>query len=195
VRTVISLLSYVAAFAAARILSPVIAEYLFDAVLKDAITQAITKELSAALESGQGTWTGSLSGLPVLLLPLLPYLSELDIGGLALQNAGQIVDNIVETALRDPVVSILGGLLFLLVFSAALMLARSVSRLFVGLYRVPLIGMVDTLLGGIAGALQAVLILYLCSVVIKLALSLVGDGFWWMNEDVLKSTYIWYAFM
>ncbi|MCL2055818.1 MAG: CvpA family protein [Oscillospiraceae bacterium] len=184
-RTVIALLSYAAAAVAARMLAPVIAEIAYDSVIRDAITAAVMKELDSAV-SGR---------IPLLILPLLPFLSRIMPDSITAQSTEQLVEGVIESTVRAPVVSLLSGVMFFVVFCAVLMLSRLVSRMFSGLYRIPVIGTADAVLGGIAGMIQAALILFVGSFAVKLAVSITGDTVWWLNTAVFEGTYIWYAFM
>jgi hypothetical protein len=75
-----------------------------------------------------------------------------------------------------------------------LVVTRCVARLFTGIYRIPVIGAVNTFLGGVVGVLQAVLFLALGSLALRLVISLSGGELVWLNAQVMDETYIWRVF-
>jgi uncharacterized membrane protein required for colicin V production len=194
VRTIISLLAYFIAAAAARALSPAAAELLYDYVVKDAMILFVSRELGDTLASGQELVGQVLESFPAILRQYAPALAELEGSGYASMEAAQLVESLVEAVLKNPVMMMLSGLAFLLLFSLVLIVIRFIARLFTDLYKVPVIGPVNTFLGGVVGALQAVLFLVLGSLALRLAISLTGGELIWLNARVMDDTYIWRVF-
>lgn len=194
VRTVISFLAYFIAAAGARILSPIVGEFLYELAVKDAMVLFVNRELGETLATGQDLVRQVLDSFPAILQQYVPRLAELGEAGYATMEAGELVDSLVDTVLRDPVMMILGSLCFLLIFSLILMLTRWVARLFTGIYRIPVIGTINTFLGGVVGILQAVLFLLIGALVARLAISLTGGELVWLSEDIIDQTYIWRVF-
>lgn len=194
VRTIISFLAYFIAAAGARILSPIAAEFLYNLVVKDAMVLFVGRELGETLATGQDLVRQVLDSFPAVLQQYVPRLAELADAGYATMEAGELVNSLVDAVLRDPVVMILGSLCFLVVFSLILMLTRWVARLFTGIYRIPVIGTINTFLGGVVGILQAVLFLLIGALAVKLAITLTGGELVWLSEDIMDQTYIWRVF-
>jgi uncharacterized membrane protein required for colicin V production len=194
VRTLLSLLAYFIAAAAARVLSPLAAEFLYDYVVKDAMILFVSRELGDTLASGQELVGQVLESFPVILRQYAPQLAELEGIGYASMEAAQLVDSLVEAVLKDPVMMILQSLLFLLIFTLVLLVTHGVARLFTGIYRIPVIGAINTFLGGVVGVLQAVLFLVIGSLALRLVISLSGGELLWLNDRVIDATYIWRVF-
>jgi uncharacterized membrane protein required for colicin V production len=194
VRTVISFLAYFIAAAAARIFSPTVAELLYDHVVKDAMTLFVSRELGDTLASGQELVAQVLESIPAILRQYAPALAELEEAGYASLETSQLAQSLVETALKDPVMMMLSGLAFLLIFALALIITRLIARMFTNLYKVPVIGPINTFFGGVVGALQAVLFLVLGSLALRLVISLTGGELLWLNDRVMDATYIWRVF-
>jgi uncharacterized membrane protein required for colicin V production len=194
VRTILSLLAYFIAAAAARILSPLAAQFLYDHFVKDAMILFVGQELGDALASGQELVGQVLESLPAILRQYAPALADLEGIGYASLETTQLVDSLVDTVLKDPVMMLLRGLAFLLIFGLALIATLLIARLFTGLYKVPVIGTINTFFGGVVGALQAVLFLVLGSLALRLAISLTGGELIWLNARVMDETYIWRVF-
>lgn len=192
VRTVVSLAGYLIALLAARFLSPVIAEFLYDKVVKDALIIVLTGRMEEALAGGGGVASELLELIPDGLRRIM----DGDVAGILgafSSDVEQLAETLVDTALRNPVLSILQALLFLVLFSLTLLLVRKLSWIFSGINRIPLIGTVNTLLGGVLGVIQAALAMVIGAVVLRLIIVFSG-GFVWLNPQIIDDTYIWRVF-
>lgn len=190
VRTLISFLGYVVAAAVAKLATPVLAEKLYELVVRDALRLVVMNRLEGIATQGGELASGLLDAIPQGLRRLIPVDALDTVEKAAGSDAGQLVGEIIDAALRDPVISILGGLLFLLVFTLVLLVVRQVSRLFTGMYRIPLIGTVNTLLGGLVGVVEAALVLFLSALVLHLLITFTGGGYFWLNEKIMDDSYI-----
>ena len=195
IRTIISLLSYFISAVAAKSLSPVSAEYIYEQIVRDSIIIAINNKLGDSIETGREAIARLTDSLPEMLKQYIqvPGISLADIP--ASMNASEIIEQIVEEALREPVITLLQNLLFMLIFSVVLFFLRRFSYLFNSIYKIPVIGPVNTLLGGIAGVLQGVVIMFICALIANLVVFLTGNTLFWLNNSIFDSTFIWRIFI
>ena len=195
IRTVISLLSYFISAVAAKSLSPISAEYIYEQIVRDSIIIAINNKLGDSIETGREAIARLTDSLPEMLKQYIqvPGISLADIP--AYMNASEIIEQIVEEALREPVITLLQNLLFMLIFSVVLFFLRRFSYLFNSIYKIPVIGPVNTLLGGIAGVLQGVVIMFICALIANLVVFLTGNTLFWLNNSIFDSTFIWRIFI
>lgn len=187
VRTIIALAGYVAAAFVARTGAPILAALLYNNVVRDALRLVLTNRLENLLVGGAGNAGEIVDAIPEGLQRIM---SDEAVGAALNVDTAQLVETLIESALRDPVLSILHGILFLLLFTLTLLVVRHFSRLFTGLYRIPVIGAINTLLGGVFGVLEAALALVVLSLALQLVITFSGGGFVWMNPQVLDDTYI-----
>jgi uncharacterized membrane protein required for colicin V production len=190
VRTLISFGGYIIAALLADLLSPMLAGALYDGVVKDAIRLVI---LSRVGNLAQDATADVSSAIPEGLARLMESDSATSLSSVLGAEAGGIVDELIDAALRDPVLSILSSVCFLLVFTVVLLLTRHLSRLFRGMYRVPLLGTADTVLGGVAGIFEGAVVLVVASLVLRVLIGVSG-GWVWVNDSVMEGTYIWRIF-
>lgn len=192
VRTLVSFCGYAAAAIAANMAAPILAKLAYDHLVRDALTLVIMRRLENFLSQGGALADSLLNAIPGNLQKVIsPDLlssteSEADLTGM--------VEGIIDAALRDPVMSLIQGLLFLILFTVALLLVRHFSRLFTGIYKIPVIGNINTLLGGVLGVLEAGLVLLIAALVSHLLITVTGGGFFWMNERIMDNTYVWRVF-
>jgi uncharacterized membrane protein required for colicin V production len=186
VRTLISFGGYIIAALLADLLSPILSVALYEGVVKDAIRLVILDRM--------GDSSGNVaSAIPEGLARLMKDGSTADIGSALGPEVNGIVEELIDAALREPVISILNSLCFILIFTVALLLTRHLSRLFRGMYRVPLLGTADTLFGGLAGIFEAAVVLVVVSLVFRVLIGVSG-GWDWLNDGVMDDTYIWRIF-
>ncbi len=74
-------------------------------------------------------------------------------------------------------------------------LTRTVARCFTGLRHVPIVGPLNSVLGGCVGAIEGVLYLYLIVAVVSLILALSGDSIPYLNRQTLENTWFLRLFL
>lgn len=193
IRTVMGLFGYVAAMFAARSASPVIARTLYDLIVRDALQLVLTRRIQSAAEQGNAA-TRMADAIPEGLRRIMGAAMPEAAQSAAESGVGGLVATLIDSALREPVLSILQGIAFLLVFTLTLMATRFLARLFTAIYRIPVVGPVNTLLGGALGVAEAVLVLAACALGARLLILFTGGGFFWVNEKIMGDTYVWRVF-
>ena len=189
VRTVISFLGYFIAAGAAGIFSAPVAHWLYNRFVRDMLVTMLQGRVEGLLAQGTQAM-GSLAEL----LPAALRLIALPEGGVqmpaASTDSAQLVQEMIHSLLERPVISILRALSFFVLFSVILFVVRRIAKLFTGLHRVPVIGTVNTFLGGVIGALQGIVALYLLAVAVNLVIVLTGNRLGWLNASVMEATYL-----
>lgn len=194
VRTVIRVAGYAGALVVAKIGSPVLAQALYEHVVRDALRVVLTGRLED-LVAGGGVQAGEI----VEQIPGgLRRIMTADAGAIAnkaLEAADtEIVEMLIDAALREPVLSILQGIIFLLLFTVVMMLVRNLTYWTGGVNRLPLLGTANMLLGGVVGVLQGALALVVVALSAQLLILFTGGGYFWMNPSVIDDTYIFRVF-
>lgn len=178
-RTIVHFIGYAASLFVAAGLSKPIAQAIYSSLIRPAMVENITAKLSqVGAELLPENLMEVVESLPQVLLEavgvekdkLVTLLHQLITGGGG-DAAGQIADAIVAPL----ALMLLKAVFFLLLFSVCMFLVRIISSLFGGINRVPVIGSANRLLGGVIGALQAMLTLYIIAVALTLLVSLTGS--------------------
>lgn len=199
--TMITFIGYVVALASAKFLSTLMAPAIFDMTLRDGL---VTKVQSALTDSPQGI---ELAGMVAGALEALPsYVAGLlDIGG---YNADGLLAMLVDypqkaaTTLVDEVVApvvigLISTVLFFVLFSAIMLVVHSLARFFYGVRSIPVVGPINSLLGGAVGLLTGAICLCVVLVLLEFVLMFTGDALEFFNQDVLDQTYtyrLWQRF-
>lgn len=193
-RTVVGLLGYALAYFVARAGSPIAAQKLYDEVVRDAIKLMLTRRMDDLLAQG-GAAAGDLADAIPDSLRRLMGDDALGSAAAALQGeASQWIETLIDSALREPVISLLQGLFFLIIFTLTAMVVRFFSRMFSRMHRVPVLGTLNTVLGGVFGVAEAVLVLFVASLVLQLVILFSGGGFSWLDDNIMNDTWIWRIF-
>ena len=193
VSTLVSLLVYIGATGAAIKFNKLIAEFLYHHVVYDAVRNTIAKNIESMASGTNGAPFNIMAAIPANLRLLMGHGKE-QVLALPVASADKLSSEIIELALRAPLTRILDAVSFLLLFTLTAWFVRWLSRYFTGINKIPVIGTVNTVLGGVAGVILGILALVFSGFVIKLAVAVSGGVWWWLNSNVMADTYIWRHF-
>lgn len=155
VSMLIGLLIYVAATFAATKLNRQLADLLYQNVVYDIVMRLLTKNLNQFLSQAGGAPLDILSALPFNLDTLVGHKKE-ELAALPLSAADGLAATIMDMALKTPIMSLLYGVSFLAVFTLTAWLMRWLSRFFTGINKIPVLGSVNAVFGGIVGDRKSV---------------------------------------
>ena len=98
-------------------------------------------------------------------------------------------------ALRTVMVALLTMVAFLIIFLLAMVIVKALARLTRNVNRVPVVGGVNRLLGGVLGAAEAFLLCYLIGMAVTVLITFSENGWSWLNTAVVqKSTLLnWFV--
>lgn len=108
------------------------------------------------------------------------------------ESTGGVLSNLGNTVagtLVAPIVTSLLRIIFcLLIFLICVIIVRSIAGLFKRFYAVPILGTLNSLLGGLLGVAKAALFLLLLAMIVSLVISISGNRLGWLNTDIVQST-------
>lgn len=193
VSTIAGLLVYVVAAAAAAATYAYIAGFLYDNFVYELVQHVLTRNFNMMLADGGKNAQSVVHAIPLLLRLLVGQKSG-DVAALPASEADMLADTVIEIALKDPLMTLLYAAGFLLVFSLAAFFMRFLTRFLTGINRIPVIGLLNTVLGGIAGVIEGILSLYISGFVLRLIVVISGGAWTWLSADIIDKTYIWRLF-
>jgi uncharacterized membrane protein required for colicin V production len=190
VRTLISFFAYVVAAVAANILSRPAAVWMYDTFLGDFIKGILTGSLRETLAKDGGALQFA-ENAPVWLRGAFGLVPEEMLNAMDLsQNAARAVDTFVESSLREGIVWLLGGIVFFFSFLILVVIVKQIAKLFTFVDKIPLIGTLNTALGGVLGAVEAVIILCVIAVFAHAFVMLSGDLLPVVNSTVFEKSFL-----
>ena len=184
---------YIAALAVAWLVAKTLAPALFNAFFRTELIERV----QVALETLPGG-TELAESAAAMLASLPAYIGDLmDIGGYnaeelaamlssySTDTAGAVVDAIVAPALTGMMTMVL----FLLMLSILMVVVHAITRFFYGVNRVPVIGLVNSVLGGVMGLAMGIIGVYVVLVILQFVLTFTGESLSFLNKGILGQTY------
>ena len=197
VKVFLSFLGFVAAVVLGVLAAQFLSRLLFNQVIRDTLVEALTQyqwEGGVTQDLAQSL-IGALNSLPGWVSGILSLFS-LDTGkaveiidGLAHPDTTAMAVSLTEDLLQPLFLSFLGLVLFLFSFVVLLFLFRRLADLAGGLVeRLPLIHGVNRLLGGVVGAANGLLWVFVLASLAALFLLVTKGGTPWLNLDLIQQS-------
>lgn len=182
-----NLLSYVAAFVASVLLSHFLAEIVYNAFLKQTITDNITSVINdASVTTASEKAAEFLSTLPAFFANAFSYF-----GTSADSFTAMFTDSAVsgiEAVVMTPIVGIISLILFIILFAVLLFVFKKLFGAIAKLFRLPLINVADTIVGLVFGILEGILAVYIMAFLIRLIIPLTGGDVLFFNETYVADS-------
>lgn len=194
VKSVIGLVCDIVAAVAAYALTPLVSDFLCSHVFLDRISASIDSTVRSAASTPVGTDVSTfLSKIPETLAGTLDKFNvEGDslkgfISGL--KDTGDAAVEKVSDFIARPTSQIISNTLsFIVLFVIILIVLRLLSKLIIVLFKAPIVSTVDHLAGLALGVVNALLILWIVSLVINVALGALGSYIPdWFGDTAEKS--------
>ena len=181
--TVISLVGTVVALVAALSLATPVGNWIYTTFLKSALTAWVSSAVSSQT-SGTTDAAGSIAAALQTLVP------SVDLSALVQQGAAQAQSAAVAAVVAPLGQSIGHGIAFVLLFALFSAAVHILARLSTALSRVPVLGLLNRLGGGVLGFFKAAIILFvICTLFAALLPSLAYTGFP-ITERTVSETYV-----
>ena len=164
VSSFIHLLGVAASCIVAALTAGKAAAWLYDGYLAERVEQSVSDSLREKLEAFAG---------------LLDRIDPTD-----------TISAAAGDAVRTMAVSLLTMVAFLIIFLLAMLIVRALVKLTRSVNRVPVVGGINRLLGGVLGAAEAFLLCYLIGMAATVLISLSENRWGWLNTAVVQKTYL-----
>ena len=164
VSSFIHLLGVVASCIVAALTAGKAAAWLYDGYLAERVEQSVSDSLREKLEAFAG---------------LLDRIDPTD-----------TISAAAGDAVRTMAVSLLTMVAFLIIFLLAMLIVRALVKLARSVNRVPVVGGINRLLGGVLGAAEAFLLCYLIGMAATVLISFSENRWGWLNTAVVQKTYL-----
>lgn len=197
-RSVVLLVGYFVAAIVTVKLSGYLATYIYDRF----IYQNIVDNINSAVVAGLANMNidevvlASLSALPTFLSSLL----KVNFGGVEgikinleqtkttiEQNAGS---TITDTIITQTIVPLLEVIFCILIFVILCGVVKAIASIFKNFYEIPILGPINSLLGGIMGIAQAIIMILILAVISNIVISMTDNNLSFYNNSILQNTFI-----
>jgi uncharacterized membrane protein required for colicin V production len=186
--SIAGLLVYVVAAAAAGFAYSRVSGFLYENIVRDIVRHALVSSFDSWMSGGLEA-EGVLAAIP-FLLRLLASAKAGEVNLLPQDEATALANSVIDLALREPVLALLNAVAFMLAFAVIAAIMRRLTRAFEGIGGIPVIGPLNTVLGGATGVALGLVGLWLGGLALRFAVSLSQGGWRWLNGDILEATYV-----
>ena len=194
VRMVISFFSYILAAIVANILSTPAAKWIYENIVGDFVKGVLTGSLRQAMVR-HGTIEEFIEHVPLWLRIPVSHVPEESMTQIDFsQNAAIVIDVFVDTALGDTIIWLLSCFVFLVLFALLSFIINQIAKMFTFVDRIPLVGTLNTVLGGCAGGAEAVIILLAVAVLAHLIIVFSGGVLSWVNPEIMDKSFLFRFF-
>ena len=198
-RSILSVVSYSVSFFIANFLGRFVSQIIFDNFIRSKIENDIFSTLSSSLSSGN-----MMSGVNKISSVIPEWLTSSLIGEKTIDDvAGGFIANndlgaasnaIANQIFRPYVIMIISIISFFVLFAGAKILFRYIYMLTSVVERMPVIGTVNGLLGGICGVVKAAILLFIFAIVVFVIILITKNEMSWMNTGIINETNLFFMF-
>lgn len=186
-KVVCRLLSVVCSLLLAVFLSHFLAELVYNAFIKQTIIDNISKVMNdTALTTTADKATELLATFPAVFTNSLSYfgVTEAKVTSMFDDSAVSSIEELIMT----PVVGVISIIFFVILFVLLLFLLKKVFGGISKIFRLPLIRVVDSVIGFVLGLVEGALAVYLLALVLKLIIPLIGGDLFILNEAYVSDS-------
>lgn len=197
-RTIVALAGYILSIFIAINLSNAFAPILYENTIKEGIQKKVNSAVSQEIKD-----TGIEQAVSSTIESMPDYISKLVTDYFGGENGivekleknkeqattdfgTTIADEIVEPI----VVPLIRGIMLIVIFAICIIIVNLVARLFQDFYKIPIIGGINSFLGGVLGIFKAIIIILILVSISKAIISVTGNNLSYFNSDVIQSSFI-----
>lgn len=197
VSSIISFFGFIIATIISSYLARMLSDYIYKTFVFSQVKQGIIKSFPTGIDS-LGTdlaVTNFMNNQPSFIKEMIlqKYNSNQGISEVLAQKGAKLSDSIAETLARDVlgpvIIQVIQFILFFVLLFVCLFLVKFVARAFNNINRIPIIGQLNSVLGGVCGLAQAVLVILILSVAINFYISL-NPNDKAINKNTIEKTMI-----
>ena len=193
-RSVLSLFGHLVALVFSFVVGKVVADWIYEAMVKSWLVQTVETNIVAGTNNNLTAAVDRMySDLPGLLSGMFNFLfgskeKVLDSLQTSMESTSSSVTDAIVTMLKPMLLTLLGILIILLLVVVCLFVLRVLDKVLIRVRRLPLIGSLDGLLGGVVGIFQALLWLIVLAFFVKALILLSSNNWSLLNTEVIEST-------
>lgn len=200
--TIVVLLGSIGAMFASLTYSQPLAEMIYQKYLYDRIATMVTAHLDQFTTFDAQAFANSLKALASELPAVLSSALQSELGinleqwyqQVMNSDASTITAAITDTVVAPLAVGLVRVVVFFIMFSVLMMLVNTIAGLLRTVNHIPLIGSLNEILGGVLGAIQGMLYVFVISAVMWFIISAAGGEFGPISNEAINQTAIFRHF-
>ena len=174
----------------------VVSNFLYSSLIKNKVYTTILAALEEQGASLSSSYSNFLESLPEAFRSFLGSADSETLNSI-FANYSEIetvATRICEDVVGPMILTMLTALAFIVIFLITLLIVKLFARLFKGVKKIPVIGPINTFLGGVAGAIEAIIIIYILKMVIEFSTAVAGGTLFGLTINDFSNSYIFQIF-
>ena len=182
ISSLLQLLGFAISLIAAWIFSRSITTYVYERFVRDKIVDNVSNKLSSSVDGVVEATKGIFGKLADVGAAFFDYstISE--------DKASELGEKIVDQTIASPVQAVLRAIIFIILFAIFMLIIKLLSRLFKGVNKLPVLGTVNKMGGGLIGIVEGLIMCYLVVVGVSIIITLSADKLLWLNSDIVDQS-------
>ena len=173
----------------------VVSNFLYSSLIKNKVYTTILAALEEQGASLSSSYSNFLESLPETIRSFLGSADSETLNSIfANSEIETVATRLCEDVVGPVILTMLTALAFIVIFLITLLIVKLFARLFKGVKKIPIIGPINTFLGGVAGAVEAIIIIYILKMVIEFSTAVAGGTLFGLTIDDFSGSYIFQFF-
>ncbi len=195
VRTVIEVVGYVLSAIIALSLSSVIADAVYDNILRPKVISAVQTTADKTSVGAENFAEDVWDNLPSFISGTVGFFGSKEdaisgIGSCVQKGGNSAAQNIADKAVKPIAINLVrtlsSAVMFIILLAAVKFLAKAVNQIF----SIPVIGSINATLGGVIGVAKGFVLVFVLVFVIRIAVNAMSGEFWIFNDKLINETYL-----
>lgn len=189
VSTFIEMIGYVVALIGATYLSTPLASATYQRFVAPSLVEKVSDSInsSSGIQEALTALAGFMDKIPEYISKMFHLDGAISSEGLT-GSVSEVAQTIVDKAVAPSMILLIRSIYFIIIFFIVVIIAKICSKFFRKLYRIPLVGPVNRVLGGVLGIGKGIIVLLIITTVIGFFIVFSAGGRWYMNESVIDDT-------
>lgn len=191
---VVSFVGWIVSVLAANQLCKPAANYIYSNLVRSRVHDAVLNSLDGASASLSSSYSDILNLLPESIKNLIGGETAQEAINAVLGSSAGAAPETTAQALTDEVIgpiiiTLLSAVAFIIIFLVCSLVVKLLSGVFRGVHKIPIIGPLNTMLGAVIGAVEAVILLYVIGVAIRFLITASGGSLFGLTAEDFNNTY------
>lgn len=189
----LSFVGWIVSALVAKAFCGIISNYAYTSFVKERIYSAVFTALEGHGESLASSYTDFFQSLPESIQTLLGSVDPNVLNSVFAdpnRSLETVTTQISEDIIGPIVISMLTAIAFIVVFLICMLLVKVFVKLFKGIKKIPIIGPINTFLGGVIGAIEAVIIIYILTIALDFVTTASGGTLFGLTLDDFSNSYV-----
>jgi len=197
-RSIVALVGYILSIFIAINISNAFAPILYENTIKEGIVTKVNSAVSQEIKDTgvEQAVSSTIEAMPDYISKLVTdyFGGEKGVVDKLSKNKEQVTSDfgttIADEIVAPIVIPLIRAIMLIVVFAICIIIVNLVARLFQGFYKIPILGGINSFLGGVLGIFKAIIIILILVSISKAIISMTGNNLSYFNSDIIESSFV-----